>query len=67
LLEDISDISDATRIADQLQDELTNSNHLIEHDVFITTSIGIVLSVTGYNRPEKCCGTLILPCTGQRL
>ena len=53
LLEDISDISDATRIADQLQSELTNSNHLIEHDVFITTSIGIVLSVTGYNRPEE--------------
>jgi diguanylate cyclase (GGDEF)-like protein/PAS domain S-box-containing protein len=53
LLEDISDISDATRIADQLQDELTSSNHLIEHDVFITTSIGIVLSVTGYNRPEE--------------
>jgi diguanylate cyclase (GGDEF)-like protein/PAS domain S-box-containing protein len=53
LLEDISDISDATRIADQLQNELTNSNHLIEHDVFITTSIGIVLSVTGYNRAEE--------------
>jgi diguanylate cyclase (GGDEF)-like protein/PAS domain S-box-containing protein len=53
LLEDISDISDATRIADHLQSELTNANHLIDHDVFVTTSIGIVLSVTGYNRPEE--------------
>jgi diguanylate cyclase (GGDEF)-like protein/PAS domain S-box-containing protein len=53
LLEDIGDVSDATRIADHLQIELSNSSHLVEHDVFITTSIGIVLSVTGYNRPEE--------------
>ena len=52
LLEDIGDINDATRIADRVQEKLRNPFLLLEHEVFITTSIGIVLSATGYDRPE---------------
>ncbi len=52
LLEDISDISDATHIADRIQEKLTKSFKLMDREVFVTTSIGIVLSMTGYQRPE---------------
>lgn len=52
LLEDISDISDATLIADRIQEKLSRSFKLIDREIFVTTSIGIVLSMTGYQRAE---------------
>lgn len=52
LLEDINHISDATRIADWVQNKFEAPFQLNGHEVFITTSIGIVLSATGYNQPE---------------
>jgi diguanylate cyclase (GGDEF)-like protein/PAS domain S-box-containing protein len=52
LLEDISDISDATHIADRIQEKLAKSIKLMDREVFVSTSIGIVLSMTGYQRPE---------------
>jgi diguanylate cyclase (GGDEF)-like protein/PAS domain S-box-containing protein len=52
LLEDIIDISDATHVADRIQEKLTRSIKLSDREVFVTTSIGIVLSMTGYQRPE---------------
>lgn len=52
LLEDISDIGDATHIADRIQEKLTKSFKLLDREVFVTTSIGIVLSMTGYQRAE---------------
>ncbi|MCI0411207.1 EAL domain-containing protein [bacterium] len=50
LLDDIKDISDATRIADRIQKELTLPFHLEGHEVFTTASIGIALSGTQDNR-----------------
>lgn len=52
LLEDIKDVSDATQIAERIQKELTLPFNLSGHEVFITTSIGIALSTTGYDQPE---------------
>jgi diguanylate cyclase (GGDEF)-like protein/PAS domain S-box-containing protein len=52
LLDDIHDISDATRIADRIQIELANSLRLTDQDIYVSTSIGIVISATGYNRAE---------------
>lgn len=52
LLEDINDISDATRVADRVLSTMSSSFHLPDHEVFVTASIGIVLSLTGYSRPE---------------
>jgi diguanylate cyclase (GGDEF)-like protein len=52
LLEDIKDISDAIGIAERIQAELTLPFSLSGHEVFITASIGIVLSTTGYERLE---------------
>jgi diguanylate cyclase (GGDEF)-like protein len=52
LLEDIIDISDASRIADRIQEKLNSVSAQIGRGVFITTSIGVVLSVSGYENPE---------------
>jgi len=52
LLEGIQGISDATAIADRIQQELALPFNLSGHEVFITTSIGIALSTIGYHRPE---------------
>lgn len=54
LLEDLVGAIDATRIADWIQDELKKPFWIDGHEVFITTSIGIVLSSNGnrYDRPE---------------
>lgn len=52
LLEDIRDISDATRVAERIRKELRSSDLLTERQLFVTASIGIVLSSTGYDNPE---------------
>lgn len=52
LLDDITAMSDATRIADRIQKELSDSLSLLGREMYITASIGIVLSATGYDRPE---------------
>ena len=52
LFEDIKDISDATRVTERIQEELALPFNLNGHEVFTSASIGIVLSETGYDRPE---------------
>lgn len=52
LLEDINDTSDAIRIAERMQEQLTSSLNLGGQEVSTTASIGIVFSATGYGRPE---------------
>lgn len=52
LLEDIDDISDATFIANRVQEKLSEPIVISGHTTYISVSIGIVLSVTGYARPE---------------
>lgn len=51
-LENIKDVSDTVRLADRIQKELTSPFDLDGQEVFITTSIGIALSSSGYNREE---------------
>ena len=53
LLEDINEVNDATRVADRVQKELTSTRLLDDYELYITTSIGIVLSVSGYQDPEE--------------
>lgn len=52
LLEDITEYKDALRVAEWIHKKLSQSFELNGHNVFITTSIGIVLSSDGYERPE---------------
>lgn len=52
LLEDVSDVSSVTTVADRVQQELTLPFNLNGHEVFTSASIGIALSETGYELPE---------------
>ncbi|NEU76864.1 EAL domain-containing protein [Hassallia byssoidea VB512170] len=52
LLENLSDVSDTIRVADRIQTELSLPFNLSGQEVFITASIGIALSATGYNQAE---------------
>ncbi|HUR27995.1 MAG TPA: EAL domain-containing protein [Planctomycetota bacterium] len=52
LLDDIRDVSDATRVADRIQRELDMPFNVGGQELFTTASIGIALSATGYERPE---------------
>lgn len=50
LLDDIQDFTDATRIAERIQDQLRSPFCLEDQIVSITASIGIVLSSKGYSQ-----------------
>ena len=52
LLEDISEASDATRVAERIQAELKAPFVFEGHEVFTTASIGIALSTAGHEQPE---------------
>jgi len=53
LLDDIQDVSDATRIADRIQRELGLPFNLSGQEVFTSASIGIALSRSGYSTPDE--------------
>ena len=53
LLDDISDMRAATRVAERIHQELRRPFHLDRQEVFTTASIGIALSSHGYDRPEE--------------
>jgi diguanylate cyclase (GGDEF)-like protein len=52
LLDGINNISDATIVADRLQESLRTTSMLEGHSIYVSASIGIVLSLSGYDRPE---------------
>jgi diguanylate cyclase (GGDEF)-like protein/PAS domain S-box-containing protein len=52
LLENIKDVSDATRIAHRIEQELTQSFDLKGHRVYISASIGIALYSPNCQQPE---------------
>jgi diguanylate cyclase (GGDEF)-like protein/PAS domain S-box-containing protein len=53
-LEDIKDVRDATRVANRVHAELASPFNIGGNEVFTSTSIGIALSLHGYDRPEEC-------------
>ena len=52
LVDDIGGPSDATRVADRIQRELTQAFNLSGREVFTSASIGIALSASGYEEAE---------------
>jgi len=52
LLEDIHDESAAVRVSELILGKLASPIRLVDNEVFISTSIGIVLSTIGYHKPE---------------
>ncbi len=53
LLDDVEDASDAVRIAERVHAALKDPFLVSGQEIFPTVSIGIALSVTGYQRPEE--------------
>lgn len=53
LLKDIRELTDATEVAERIQQELTRSFMLDGQEVFTSVSIGIALSSAGYHQPEE--------------
>ncbi len=52
LLSGMSDTTDAVRVAQRIQDELSQPFVLYKNSAFATASIGIALSSSGYDKPE---------------
>ncbi|MBM3989495.1 MAG: EAL domain-containing protein [Planctomycetes bacterium] len=52
LLDDIGDASDAVKVADRVHGELSAPFNIGGHELFVSSSIGIATSLTGYHRPE---------------
>jgi EAL domain-containing protein (putative c-di-GMP-specific phosphodiesterase class I) len=52
LLDSIEDVTEATKIAERIHQELTSSFNLNGYEVFTSVSIGIALSTNNYHRPE---------------
>ena len=52
LVSGMGDTTDAVRIAQRIQDELSHPFTLDKNSTFATSSIGIALSSSGYDRPE---------------
>lgn len=52
LIDDITDESNAIQIANWIDSELVNPFQIKRHEIFVTISIGIVLSEIGYERAE---------------
>jgi len=53
LLEDLTNITDATVIANRILDEMATPFNLLGQKVVITTSIGIVVASSSYESPEE--------------
>ena len=53
LLDDIADISDATRVGNRIGAQMHASFNLSGHEIFSSVKIGIALSASGYRRPEE--------------
>jgi diguanylate cyclase (GGDEF)-like protein/PAS domain S-box-containing protein len=53
LLDDIGDLTDATRIADRIEKELVEPFSVRGHDIFTSASMGIALGSTVYSVPDE--------------
>jgi predicted signal transduction protein with EAL and GGDEF domain len=53
LLDGLNEVADAKTVAERLLKDLAAPLNLDGHEVFVTASIGIALSVTGYNSPDE--------------
>ena len=52
LVSGMADTTDSVRVAQRIQNELSHPFVLDKNSTFVTASIGIALSSTGYDRPE---------------
>lgn len=53
LLDDVKYVHDTTRVAERLQREIMSPFVVHGQEIFISATIGIAVSTTGYDRPEE--------------
>jgi len=53
LLGDVKEVSDATYIADRINNILKEPFHLMHHELYINATIGIAISANEYQQPEE--------------
>ncbi|HEX9109240.1 MAG TPA: EAL domain-containing protein [Longimicrobiales bacterium] len=53
LLDTVSEVTDATHVAERIQAALAKPFALGDHEVFVTASIGIALSAPGYTQADE--------------
>jgi diguanylate cyclase (GGDEF)-like protein/PAS domain S-box-containing protein len=53
LLEGVTDLSEALRVAERVEKEISSPFNLRGHEVFTTVSVGIAPSTTGYDSPDE--------------
>jgi diguanylate cyclase (GGDEF)-like protein/PAS domain S-box-containing protein len=53
LADDVSDASGAVRVAERLQGALEKPFNVEGHQVFVSATVGIAVSTTGYHSPEE--------------
>ncbi len=53
LLDGLNEVGDAKFVAERLLKEISAPFEIIGHEVYISASIGIALSITGYSQPEE--------------
>jgi diguanylate cyclase (GGDEF)-like protein len=53
LLDEVADVSDATRVAERIQEALRSPAQVDGYELFSSASIGIAFSSTGYTAPEE--------------
>ncbi len=53
LLEDISDVDEAIRVCERIQDRISQTIMLHDQEVSLTVSIGIAMSDSYYSRPDQ--------------
>ena len=53
LLDDITDVTDAVRVAERLRAALEKPFDVDGHQLFTSATVGIAVSTTGYDRPEE--------------
>ncbi len=53
LLEGLNEVGDAKKVAERLLQELSDPFHIAGREVYLSASIGIALSATGYSDPEE--------------
>jgi hypothetical protein len=54
LLERLRHISDVTRVAERLQQELAVPFVIDTHEIYVSSRLGIALSTTGYEPSNSC-------------
>jgi diguanylate cyclase (GGDEF)-like protein/PAS domain S-box-containing protein len=53
LLAHIESVNDVVQIVKRITDDLSEPHRILDHEIYVTVSIGITISTTGYSSPDE--------------